>query len=645
MTARTGIALSARARNLILCAFLTFVALELAARLPARVLAIDLWNIVAVALLLAAACGQGLLVLRRMHVALSRCERLHFATALGLGLASVEIFLLGLAHLWSRPVLTVVLLAGGAAGIAAIRSVPAPEEGEPWSPPSWAPLFVVPHLVSFVAALAPPVYYDALVYHCGIPNYFLQIGHWESLPLNIYASFPQLMEMNFLLLVGSHAASGPCLLVWATSVMGVLAILLFARRFVSERIGWIAAGVVSVSPLWLLLGSDAYVDVPLAWISFLAVYAYFLLRDNPESRAMEILCGLIAGCAFGVKYTGGVTAALIFAGLLVLRRGTLFALTTAVVASPWLVRNLATTGNPVFPFLHQWMGASPWNREATAYYVKMLTEYGDAWSNLSRVLVIPWDLATESQRFGGGFDLLGNFGWGLPIVLLFFWLLLPSRRAAARPLFLLLLGYYLAWVATKPVSRFLLPAFPILALLAAWGVADWWQQVSDRWRIWSGAAIAVLLVGNAVTFTIIERTVGKFEAAATLEEAATFLARKLDYFNAARFVAVRFPGARVLVLGDQRVHYIGNPFEAIPVFATHPLIERLNAAATPAPALDWLHDRGIKALIVNDREWRRLLSYGTLALNDTGARNWSAIESSIARTEYADSACRVLAVE
>ncbi|MEK8023486.1 MAG: glycosyltransferase family 39 protein [Candidatus Hydrogenedentota bacterium] len=641
MNSRGGLSLSPSARSWILGALLFYAAAELLARWNLRALLSCAGNVIAVALLLIASWGQGLCLVARLRVTLDRWERALFSITLGLGLISIEVFILGIAGLWSRPCLTAFLALALLPAWPAFLRERGMNGGIPLAPPSWAPLLIVPHFLTFLAALMPPVYYDSLVYHCGLPNMFLQEGRWIPVPGNVFASYPQVMEMNFLLLMGTGAASGPCLLVWTMSILSVIAVIAFARRFVDEGVGWTAAALVSVTPFWLLLASDAYVDIPLACCTFLSLFAFCLFDRNETSYGSEWLCGLSAGFTFGIKYTGAALVILLAVGWVARRRVVRFSLGAFLAAAPWFVRNIWMTGNPVFPFFSDAMSDPALKSEASLYFLRMLSEYGDTWTNLRAILVIPIELALEKEKFGGGFDLLGNFGWGLPLALLLIWPLQPIRHRLSRPLFLLFAGFYVVWVMTKPVSRFLVPAFPLLAVLSAWGLCVWTRAAHGAGRGMVFLPILLLFFSNIHSFALITRQSGKLEAAISLEPADAYLGRKLDYHEAAKFTGNLPDNARIHVLGDQRAHYIERPFQAVPVYSNQPLVANLNDPDDEEKGIRYLRSGGFTHLLVNDAEWRRLQSYETLTLTETGAMRWERLQANELELVYQDRACRL----
>ena len=102
------------------------------------------------------------------------------------------------------------------------------------------------------------------------------------------------------------------------------------------------------------------------------------------SRTWLALSGLMAGFACGTKYYAAICPFLL--ALFILNKSwrervwaplALFAGATALPVLPWLAKNWAYAGNPVFPFLHKLFPGSggEWSAMASRYFL-MLAEYG-----------------------------------------------------------------------------------------------------------------------------------------------------------------------------------------------------------------------------------------------------------------------------
>ncbi|TAK10951.1 MAG: hypothetical protein EPO32_13540 [Anaerolineae bacterium] len=205
-----------------------------------------------------------------------------------------------------------------------------------------------------LAALAPPLRFDALVYHLTLPAEYLAAGRVSHLPYNAFSGFPQNLHMLYLWSMALGAAR-PAVLGWCLGAVAALGLwALVADRF-SPRAAWVAlaALLVGYSPAASL--GWAYVD----WAGILFGLALWLALLNWQenlSRRNLVLAGLVAGLMLGVKFTSGalfIPAALWLALQKPCRAAVVgalvFGLAAAAAVAPWLLKNYAFTGNPVFP--------------------------------------------------------------------------------------------------------------------------------------------------------------------------------------------------------------------------------------------------------------------------------------------------------
>jgi hypothetical protein len=315
-----------------------------------------------------------------------------------------------------------------------------------------------------------------------------------------------------------------------------------------------------------------------------------------------------------------------------------------VVWSPWLIKNMVYVGNPFFPFFYQWGNSklNPWIQGAAAGYFRGLAEY-EPRSFLGFVR-LPWDMAVKSMRFGGGMDILGDFGWA-PFVILAPCILFC--RKALPPITRVLAAYaalfFIPWALTRPVLRFLLPLSPILALLSAAAWARFILQQSSRLRATAKGLLCVLIVTGFGFFFLVEGIIQAFPVAVGLEPRDHYLARKLNYYAAARFVNGLPDASRVFVLGDQRGYYYNKPVIVSPVFNQNPLVAWANSASSPEDLATQLKARRITHILINRTEMARLeASYPLFPFTALGRTNWETLQSKLGRILYHDAHCDVM---
>ncbi len=248
---------------------------------------------------------------------------------------------------------------------------------EKWRPPRWldgrALIWIVIALAAglwLAGATLPPGLiatfgdsYDVLEYHLQLPREYYDNQQVSTLAHNIYSHFPLGVEMLYLLCMalrggayeGMYAAK---MIHGAFGLLGVAAVFAALRRDEDTRARFSAA-LLATAPIAVYLSWLAMVD--LAELCYLTAALLWLRQWMRSPRAgSAVVIGAMLGGACAVKYLSvGFVVAPIVAVMVVwpiaARRSALVGhaflalVTAAVLFCPWLVRNAAATGNPVFP--------------------------------------------------------------------------------------------------------------------------------------------------------------------------------------------------------------------------------------------------------------------------------------------------------
>ncbi len=241
---------------------------------------------------------------------------------------------------------------------------PATRSTEPWSvsPSLVVGIFVTGTVVMqvYIASARPASATDALIYHLASPARWIQDGRLNIIPLWFHNPANSYSPLH-----------GSCLFAWLMLPMGndvfarfgqVPLLLLcglclhrmLTRSGVSSVIATSIAAACCLSRSFLSEGVQAKDDVILTGY-FLAAIAS-LDHDRLTDRRATIRLGLAVGLMLATKYTSvlalpaiGVVAIPAIARSDTRRRLAWSLIIAVALASPWYLRNLIVTGNPVFP--------------------------------------------------------------------------------------------------------------------------------------------------------------------------------------------------------------------------------------------------------------------------------------------------------
>ena len=482
------------------------------------------------ALIIIAAIGLGRLVIEQLHLApgITDLERIVFAAGAGLSGLSTIVLLVGLAGgLGQRWLLW--LLVGGFAVLASwqfyrdqsSRLSRPPTIRSPQSALAWLSIPFV--MMLLLGACLPPWDFDVREYHLQVPKEWLQRAQITFLPHNVYGNMPLGAEMHALLAMGLwpgehswfYGALAGKVVMGSFAVITGLGVASAGERL-AGRAGGLLAAVVFLSHPWVIdVSVNGLNDGALACYVFLAFYAMWLARGGACSF---LLPGLLAGVAGACKYPGLVFAAAPLAvwamvpvgrvsnpsseGGLKIRPALALALLIAGILAgggAWYAKSAILAGNPAYPLAYRIFGGATRTPEKDAQWSKAHQvppdDQGRRYS--------PSQLGNSLARIAGRDDLASPLI--LPLLAATGIAFFVSRRspnpqsALRNPHLALLAALALVWIVavwwllSHRIDRFLLPAWPFAALLAA-GAA--WQ--SDRWWQWAVQTIVLVVLPIAV---------------------------------------------------------------------------------------------------------------------------------------------------
>ena len=499
----------------------------------------------------------------------------------------------------------VVVLAAAAAGLAALLSRRVPRRQ----------LAVLGAAVVAGAPvwLAPPVFYDALVYHLGMPWTWLVNGSMAPVEHNLFSHFPLAASVVFLGPVRLGVPEAAAGLHWACLWLAVAAAVELARRLGAEQRAWVAGLCTAVSWHALWIAGVAAVDqlVVLA-VAVAAVEMVVFLEDH---RRRPWTAGLALGLALAVKYTAAVpAAALLLASLAVRPRRWRWPVAAGAVAalssSFWYLRNLLTTGNPVYPLFWGVFGGRGWTAADNARYLATVREGVGGWRSLVEGTV---------QLLDPGRGL----GWWLPVaaVLAVGAAVRGRREARVRWLLLACALTVSGWLATSHTTRYALVLGPLAGALAARGLAGL-GRAARRLAV-AGLVLAALAgVGRWAVFTFGELGWAHWLAGGRAAEEWRHRVTVNDPAPAWRAADRLLPAtSRILLVAEGRSWGCPRPHHASSAYDTQ-LVQRV-VEETPSAeaAASRLRGLGFTHMMINLGELARLHGppYLVLHWRDPGA--------------------------
>jgi hypothetical protein len=449
------------------------------------------------------------------------------------------------------------------------------------------------------------------MYHLQAPRLFLEAGRILLLPDLWQANGPFTIEMLYIVGLAWGSDSFARLLHLAYSTLLVLAVFGFGRRNLGRWEAWLAVALLVGVPILPIWASAAYADMAWALYGFLALYALMLWKERSEQRWL-LLAGLMMGWALGSKYLA--LSGLGILGLYVLWQGrhigwkrsvtsgALFGAIALCLALPWYAKNWLWSGNPAYPF---YFGGAEWDAPRLEQLMGYLGGFG-AGRRLIDYLLLPWNLYTQTARFG---TMAAAYDFpGLLIPLAIFYPLMPRHKVMDGVACMTGL-YFVIWSLGSQQTRFLLPIFPALALMAAYVLACIAQGLKRRSKVAKPlvrlpiaiALLAVVIFQLAVFFALSPAGVLLGQ-----ESKDSYLPKRLANYRALQFVQKNLSThERAMMMWDGQGYYCDE--HCLPDADQANWTRLIGPAADPYDVAAQLQAKGVTHLLLNQADLEIIL--------------------------------------
>ncbi|MCP4506580.1 MAG: hypothetical protein GY826_09320 [Fuerstiella sp.] len=360
----------------------------------------------------------------------------------------------------------------------------------------------------FLGGMTPPFDFDVCEYHLQGPKEWLQSGRIRTLKHNVYTSFPFLSEMlslHAMVLQNDwwRGAIAGKLALTSFQFLSAVSVFAICQRWIGTVSGLIAVTALSSTPWTTRISIIAYAEGAITFYLAASIMSGLLVTATsvPRYRWRFVgLTGFLAGSAMAAKYPGLVSvvipAALFVAWSvresscpttarqksesgdaacprdaalsrrLILQYAVVFASAVLLAVGPWLAKNAAETGNPVYPLGYSVFGANDWSPDMDQ---KWQRAHSPDDHDVTRIPAHLMDVTVRSDWQNGFL-----FAFAVPA------LLMVRRQKTIGCLWAYVIWMLATWWAlTHRIDRFWIPLIPVLAVLAG---AAWQLNTSVFWR-------------------------------------------------------------------------------------------------------------------------------------------------------------------
>ncbi len=467
-----------------------------------------LYDLVIVLGLFAAASGCGLLVLERLGLDTSgRVQRVLFAGGLGLGLLGYVPFALGLAGVLRQSAIAAAYLAALALGLwgwwrfwrlqrVTLGELSGSLRSTTWPARLVLAFFVVAAGVNLLAALAPVIGVDELIYRVAAADLYLRHERLLYLPSIWAHQQPHQIQMIQIWGMSLGTDSTAQVVQWGMGLLLVAALVDFGRREMPLAWALLGAGIFYSFSDVVVLSGRAAPDLANGLFMVLSVLAMVRWLETGAGRWLGVagvLAGLFAAGARLPGAYGAVGLALLVAyygwrqfswrPVAAVGGGLAVGLIALVVVLPWYVKSLMQAGSPTWPFVIPFFDAQDWTRPAVDYLRGIPENKIGRWYSPERIAAAPWALTMNPETFRSG--VIGPLALASAPLAVF-------TRLSTSMRWLLLSAVVLGalWYVGFPRMRGFIPGIGLLSIAVGYLLWQVWQ--SETIPRWARAGLVVL---------------------------------------------------------------------------------------------------------------------------------------------------------
>ena len=445
-------------------------------------------------------------------------------------------------------------------------------------------------MVEVLLCQTPPISRDALIHHLAIPKLWLQNG-FRELPWLVFSYYPMNIDLLYLLPLSFGNDIFPKFIHMAFGLGTAILLYIYLRRQLGRIWGLLGTLIFLSTPIMIRLSTTAYIDLGMLFFITASLLSFLHWRDTGYRQSRWLMySALCMGLAAGSKYNAIIAWAYLNLAIVFhhsrdtnrsqesLKYGGLFFAAALIVVSPWLVKNILLTGNPVFPLFDglfdyfrsdpqgvKHAAAAPGGTFAHNLFQAREWAYGE---NLWQVLLLPIRIFFEGkdhvpQYFDGVLNPL------LLIMLPFAYLGRNLKRDRAFLLSFSVFYFFVAAFTAGLRVRYLIPIIPCLAILAVGGIKNLTEYLKSRsqvlFRAGFGAVLAVTgfcLVLNGTYMMSYFENIRPVPYLLGEESRDDFISRHVGSYPAMRYVNEVLPHDAVVLLMfvGGRGYYMERPY-------------------------------------------------------------------------------------
>jgi len=489
----------------------------------------------------------------------------------------------------------------------------------------------------FILDLTPPISRDALVHHLAIPKLWLTHGGYYEIPWADYSYYPMYINLLYLICLYFKNDIAPKFIHLAFGAGTGILVYIYLKQRLGRNWGFLGIVIFFTTPIVVWLSTSAYIDLGMTFFTTASVMAFITWRDSEYNwLKWFLISSFCMGIAIGSKYNGLIAWLILNLILMLnyakdtqrqiatLKYGIMFFMITAIVASPWYLKNYIQTGNPFYPFfnsffqsLHHLPVQEIIRHQAgekigqLSFFKMRQVMYGETfWETLLIPIRMFFQGSDNSYRYFQG---ILN-----PILILFSpFILLNKKYGRDKYLFAFfsIFFIFMAYFLTEKQVRYILPTIPFLAILAVMGIKELVDKIGGKnfysplpfnknaksiARIFIFAIVAILLTFNFIYLKNRMDIIKPLPYLFGQETKEAFLKRHLLHYDAMEYINTNLSDDAktfTMFLG-RRGYYLDRTYRNERSFGMDTLNKMINSSTGEEKFKEYIKSMGVTHILI-----------------------------------------------
>ena len=480
-------------------------------------------------------------------------------------------------------------------------------------------------LIEIILNLTPPIARDALIHHLAIPNLWLKNGGFYEIKWADFSYYPMNVDLLYLIPLYFKKDFLANFIHMGFGIGTALLIYQYLNNKISRIAGLLGILVFLSTPIVIRSSTQAYVDLVLTFFTTASILAFIRYRDGEFKEFKWLFLSSVAmGLALGTKYNALIALFFLSTAIVfvyskdtgkqwkAIRCGLIFFLISLFLFSPWLIKNIILTGNPLYPLfkgIFNISSAIPGGTVSISgdtsigFFKTREMMFGESfWETLLIPIRFFFQGQDDSPRY---FDGVLN-----PVLIILFPFALMNKPDYRDKLFFMYFAVFFILVAfflDEIRIRYILPVVPVLSILTVMGLINiwnWTRNISIPFRnVLTVVLLTIFIVIMSKNLFYIKNYYQNISPTSYVlgkESKDEFITRHNDSYPAVKYINAHTPeNAKIrLIFLAQRGYYLDRIYEDDRSFGMDKIRGLVANAHEDSSFQAYLHSLGCTHLLV-----------------------------------------------